>query len=207
MLLSRWNEPLMHDGPRATFRTNLFMHTNFSGNSVPLSWMLSSRAIYFPLFSSLSSPSHQSTLPTLVEMGGQAKRSPISRCAVCNKRCSASCGACQKVFYCSKDHQRSHWQQGHKLACHGAQMVTRSQDCCFGKDSRNVAVSTSSTVAPPPKPKPEDITESTDTSSSKESPIDFESEEQQRKKDEDNDWVTETKPSEFMNEVGWILIT
>lgn len=37
-------------------------------------------------------------------------------CEICQKQASQRCGNCQKVFYCSKEHQRSGWQM-HKSEC------------------------------------------------------------------------------------------
>lgn len=41
------------------------------------------------------------------------------RCDYCFKLCSSllRCSRCKQCRYCSKDHQRQAWQQGHKYEC------------------------------------------------------------------------------------------
>ena len=38
------------------------------------------------------------------------------KCAVCDKKASQICGGCCDVYYCAKEHQKSHWP-AHKLHC------------------------------------------------------------------------------------------
>lgn len=170
-------------------------------------------SIYFPSMSSRKTENVEehlliSDIPSLSVMGGHAKRSPITRCAVCRKRCSASCGACHQAFYCSKDHQRTHWQQSHKLECQGSQMVTRSRDCHF--QTAHVYGQTSSqnkdTVISAKKGK---IMSEPNSSSSSETTVLH----PQPPPQSEEGWIVDFEvpqpsksPSEFMNEVGWILI-
>ncbi|XP_050677189.1 SET domain-containing protein SmydA-8 [Leptidea sinapis] len=38
-------------------------------------------------------------------------------CDVCQKPANQTCGGCKLVFYCSKDHQKVAWKDGHKINC------------------------------------------------------------------------------------------
>ncbi len=38
-------------------------------------------------------------------------------CAECGKLATLRCSACQKVAYCSSDHQKIHWKSRHKSQC------------------------------------------------------------------------------------------
>jgi len=40
-------------------------------------------------------------------------------CAVCNKPSTSRCSKCKEVHYCGRDHQATHWREGHKRACMG----------------------------------------------------------------------------------------
>ena len=42
--------------------------------------------------------------------------SAINECAFCRKVSSLRCARCKKVFYCCKEHQKSHWK-AHKSVC------------------------------------------------------------------------------------------
>jgi len=41
----------------------------------------------------------------------------MTSCAVCAKPASKRCSGCQNIFYCSVDHQKSHWKSIHKREC------------------------------------------------------------------------------------------
>ena len=45
----------------------------------------------------------------------QANVAPV--CFVCGGWAPQKCGSCQKVHYCSRDHQKSDWTSGHKKVC------------------------------------------------------------------------------------------
>lgn len=56
-------------------------------------------------------------------MAGQQKSSlaseqeaSSSKCALCNADANSRCGGCNKVSYCSKEHQKKHWKI-HKGEC------------------------------------------------------------------------------------------
>ncbi|RUP50230.1 hypothetical protein BC936DRAFT_139901 [Jimgerdemannia flammicorona] len=70
-------------------------------------WFLQNRE----LFDSLKPPSIRFTT-------GEAYN--IKTCHVCNKTTTTSCGRCRKVWYCSKEHQRTDWKE-HKLVCRDGQ--------------------------------------------------------------------------------------
>jgi ubiquitin carboxyl-terminal hydrolase 36/42 len=40
-----------------------------------------------------------------------------SPCIQCGKLTTSKCGGCKKVFYCSGDCQRKHWNLGHNRQC------------------------------------------------------------------------------------------
>jgi len=40
----------------------------------------------------------------------------MDQCAVCQEPCTKKCGRCKSVFYCSGEHQKSHWKS-HKRSC------------------------------------------------------------------------------------------
>ncbi|XP_034834632.1 SET domain-containing protein SmydA-8 [Maniola hyperantus] len=41
----------------------------------------------------------------------------IPVCEVCQKPANQTCGGCKLVYYCSKDHQKHAWKEGHKFQC------------------------------------------------------------------------------------------
>ena len=47
-----------------------------------------------------------------------------SSCAECGCPATNRCSACQKVAYCSTNHQKSHWKTHHKYKCCPYKLVT-----------------------------------------------------------------------------------
>lgn len=45
----------------------------------------------------------------------------MERCAICHKDTDKCCSLCNKVFYCSPEHQEVHWHMNHKFNCEGKQ--------------------------------------------------------------------------------------
>lgn len=43
----------------------------------------------------------------------------MDRCAICQKDTDKCCSLCNKVFYCSPEHQEVHWHMNHKFSCEG----------------------------------------------------------------------------------------
>lgn len=65
-------------------------------------------------FYSSESPSEDPENPTIVT----PERFGLKTCAFCGGSGHLSCAKCNKVFYCSKDHQVVHWKfLGHKESC------------------------------------------------------------------------------------------
>lgn len=50
----------------------------------------------------------------------------VDVCAVCDVSAAQRCANCRTVRYCSKAHQRAHWKNGHKVACHPYAITTTS---------------------------------------------------------------------------------
>ena len=59
------------------------------------------------------SPSHDA--PYLLDFANR----DMSSCGVCGHPATSCCAKCKAVFYCSKEHQRSHWKT-HKKVCNKA---------------------------------------------------------------------------------------
>lgn len=55
-------------------------------------------------------------------MAGEQKRNsastqePKAKCALCSAEANSHCGGCNKVSYCTKEHQKKHWKI-HKSEC------------------------------------------------------------------------------------------
>ena len=41
----------------------------------------------------------------------------IKKCTVCSAACDLKCSRCKMFYYCSKEHQKKHWLDGHKHKC------------------------------------------------------------------------------------------
>ncbi|XP_075230843.1 SET and MYND domain containing, arthropod-specific, member 2 isoform X2 [Lycorma delicatula] len=41
----------------------------------------------------------------------------LGKCAVCAEEAHQQCAGCKTVFYCGRDHQKTHWKQCHKTEC------------------------------------------------------------------------------------------
>ena len=61
------------------------------------------------------------TAAALVAASDRARRRKLRKCVWCHKETKTFCVACGETYYCSRDHQRQHWEAegdcGHKLAC------------------------------------------------------------------------------------------
>lgn len=55
-------------------------------------------------------------LNEIVESVIAAKEENKNRCPMCSEVASFRCSRCNKVYYCSRDHQKMHWQL-HKVSC------------------------------------------------------------------------------------------
>lgn len=42
---------------------------------------------------------------------------PTPKCAVCKVPAVQLCAGCKNVYYCTRDHQKKHWKEGHKNNC------------------------------------------------------------------------------------------
>ncbi|XP_001352921.3 SET domain-containing protein SmydA-8 [Drosophila pseudoobscura] len=50
--------------------------------------------------------------------------SSLTSCALCQAKASQLCAACRSVVYCSREHQKEHWKQGHKRECKCYEVAT-----------------------------------------------------------------------------------
>ena len=61
------------------------------------------------------------TAASLVAASDRMRRRKLRKCVWCHKETKTFCVACGETYYCSRDHQRQHWEAGgessHKFAC------------------------------------------------------------------------------------------
>lgn len=81
-----------------------------------------------------SIPNIEQVIKELIQNEG--RQSMKFRCLVCQKPTLTKCDGCHEAFYCSQEHQQSHWPI-HKASCLNSRMGSKGKALVYKKGKNN----------------------------------------------------------------------